>query len=71
MVTSKSLIDAGRLVVLGDRYLPVLEPEAYYLVYPSRSEDHLGMGTFRKWLLGEADAYCRQMPQLRRDEAAA
>ena len=71
MVTSKSLIDAGRLVVLGDRYLPVLEPEAYYLVYPPRSEDHLGMGTFRKWLLGEADAYCRQMPQLRRDEAVA
>jgi LysR family transcriptional regulator, glycine cleavage system transcriptional activator len=71
MVTSKSLIDAGRLVVLGDRYLPVPEPEAYYLVYPPRSEDHRGMSTFREWLLGEADAYCRQMPQLRRDEAAA
>jgi LysR family transcriptional regulator, glycine cleavage system transcriptional activator len=71
MVTSKSLIDAGRLVVLGDRYLPVPEPEAYYLVYPPRSEDHRGMSTFREWLLGEADAYCQQMPQLRRDEAAA
>jgi LysR family transcriptional regulator, glycine cleavage system transcriptional activator len=71
MVTSKSLIDAGRLVVVGDRYLPVPEPEAYYLVYPPRSEDHRGMSTFREWLLGEADAYCRQMPQLRRDEAAA
>lgn len=63
MVTSKSLIDAGRLVVLGDRYLRVAEPEAYYLVYPPRSEDHRGMSTFREWLLGEADAYCKQMPQ--------
>ncbi|GLQ48223.1 biotin transporter BioY [Dyella lipolytica] len=69
MVTCKSLIDAGRLVVLGDRYLPV--PEAYYLVYPPRSEDHRGMSTFRDWLHEEAEAYCRQMPQLRRDEAAA
>jgi LysR family glycine cleavage system transcriptional activator len=60
MVTSKSLIDAGRLVVLGDRYLPV--PEAYYLVYPPRSEDHRGMATFRQWLLQEAQTYERQMP---------
>jgi LysR family transcriptional regulator, glycine cleavage system transcriptional activator len=71
MVTSKSLIDAGRLVVLGDRYLRVPEPEAYYLVYPPRSEDHLGMATFREWLLGEADAYCQQMPAWPDDEAAA
>ncbi|GLQ99452.1 LysR substrate-binding domain-containing protein [Dyella mobilis] len=71
IVTSKSLIDAGRLVVLGDRYLPVPEPEAYYLVYPPRSEDHRGMSTFREWLLGEADAYCQQMPQWPPDEAAA
>jgi len=70
MVTSKSLIDAGRLVVLGDRYLPVPDPEAYYLVYPPRSEDHRGMATFRKWLLAEAEAYCSQMPQLGCDEAA-
>ncbi|WP_233840770.1 LysR substrate-binding domain-containing protein [Dyella sp. 2HG41-7] len=69
MVTSKSLIDAGRLVVLGDRYLPV--PEAYFLVYPLRSEDHRGMATFRTWLHDEAAAYCRDMPQPRRDEAAA
>jgi LysR family glycine cleavage system transcriptional activator len=71
MVTSKSLIDAGRLVVLGDRYLRVPDPEAYYLVYPSRSEDHRGMGTFREWLLGEADEYCRQMPQWPSEEDAA
>ncbi|HUA79246.1 MAG TPA: LysR substrate-binding domain-containing protein [Dyella sp.] len=69
MVTSKSLIDAGRLVVLGDRYLPV--PEAYFLVYPPRSEDHRGMATFRTWLHEEAAAYCREMPQPRRNEAAA
>ena len=69
MVTSKSWIDAGRLVVLGDRYLPV--PEAYHLVYPPRSEDHRGMATFRAWLHEEAEAYCREMPQPQRDEAAA
>ena len=69
MVTSKSLIDAGRLVVLGDRYLPV--PEAYYLVYPPRSEDHRGMATFRQWLLQEAQAYERQMPVWKADAPAA
>jgi LysR family glycine cleavage system transcriptional activator len=58
-------------VVLGDRYLPVLEPEAYYLVYPPRSEDHRGMGTFRAWLLEEAQTYCGQMPQLQCDDAVA
>jgi LysR family transcriptional regulator, glycine cleavage system transcriptional activator len=71
MVTSKSLIDAGRLVVLGDRYLPVPEPEAYYLVYPPRSEDHRGVMTFREWLLGEAGDYCSQMPQWPAEDAAA
>jgi LysR family glycine cleavage system transcriptional activator len=71
MVTSKSLIDAGKLVVLGDRYLPVLEPEAYYLVYPPRSEDHRGMSTFRAWLLEEAQTYCGQMPLLQRDETVS
>ncbi|GLQ89517.1 LysR substrate-binding domain-containing protein [Dyella flagellata] len=68
MITTKSWIDAGRLVVLGDRYLPV--PEAYHLVYPPRSEDHRGMATFRGWLLQEAEAYCREMPQPQRGEAA-
>jgi hypothetical protein len=46
-------------------------PEAYHLVYPPRSEDHRGMVTFRAWLHEEAKAYCRQMPQPQRDEAAA
>lgn len=60
MVTSKSLIDAGRLQVLGEEFLPV--SEAYWLVYPSRSLEHRGLQTFRAWLLAEAEAYCRQMP---------
>jgi LysR family transcriptional regulator, glycine cleavage system transcriptional activator len=71
MVTSKSLIDAGRLVVLGDRYLRVPDPEGYYLVYPPRSEDHRGVMTFREWLLGEADNYCEQMPRWPPEDAAA
>jgi len=68
MVSSRSLIDAGRLVVLGDRYLPI--HEAYWLVYPPRSEEHRGLQVFREWLLGEAEAYCTQMPRLREDKAA-
>ncbi|MEP7185286.1 MAG: LysR substrate-binding domain-containing protein [Rhodanobacter sp.] len=60
MVTSKSLIDAGRLVVLGDRYLPV--KDAYWLVYPPRSQEHRGLQIFREWLLAEAAQYCRDMP---------
>lgn len=67
MNTSRSLIDAGRLVVLDDRYLPV--HEAYWLVYPARSQEHRGLQVFRQWLLAEAEAYCAQMPQLCGDEA--
>jgi DNA-binding transcriptional LysR family regulator len=60
MVTSKSLIDAGRLQVLGEDYLPVAE--AYWLVYPPRSQEHRGLQIFRDWLLAEAADYCRQLP---------
>ena len=67
MVTSKSLIDAGRLVVLGDRYMAV--PEAYWLVYPQRSQEHRGLQVFREWLLAEAADYCRQMPAMGSDVA--
>jgi DNA-binding transcriptional LysR family regulator len=67
MVTSRSLIEAGRLVVLGERYLPI--PEAYWLVYPPRSQEHRGLQAFRKWLLVEAEAFCGQMPELCSDEA--
>jgi len=65
MVTSKSLIDAGRLVVLGDRYMAV--PEAYWLVYPQRSQEHRGLQVFREWLLAEAADYCGQMPAMGAD----
>ena len=65
MVMSKSLIDAGRLVVLGDRYMAVTD--AYWLVYPPRSLEHRGLQVFREWLLAEADDYCRQMPALGSD----
>lgn len=60
MVMSKSLIDAGRLQVLGERYLPV--DDAYWLVYPARSDAHPGLQAFRLWLLAEAQDYCRNLP---------
>lgn len=62
MVTSKSLIEAGRLQVLGNHYLPV--PEAYWLVYPPRSQEHRGLQLFREWLLAEAADYCQQLPTM-------
>jgi LysR family transcriptional regulator, glycine cleavage system transcriptional activator len=68
MVTSKSLIDAGRLQVLGENYLAV--KEAYWLVYPPRSREHRGLQVFRDWLLTEADDYCRQMSAFRPDDTA-
>lgn len=66
MVTSKSLIDAGRLQVLGENYLAV--KEAYWLVYPPRSQEHRGLQLFREWLLAEADDYGRQMSAFRPDD---
>lgn len=68
MVTSKSLIDAGRLQVLGDHYLAV--NEAYWLVYPPRSHAHRGLQLFREWLLAEAADYGRQMSAFRPDDTA-
>lgn len=68
MVTSKSLIDAGRLQVLGNNYLPV--PDAYWLVYPPRSREHRGLQRFRAWLLAEAEDYRRQMSAFRPDDMA-
>jgi LysR family transcriptional regulator, glycine cleavage system transcriptional activator len=57
MVTSRSLIDAGRLVILGQRQMPV--QQAYWLVYPPRSQEHPGLQVFREWLLAEATEYCK------------
>lgn len=59
MVMAKSLIEAGRLLVLGERYLPVTD--AYWLVYPPRSREHRGLQAFRAWLLAEAEDYCRRL----------
>ena len=64
MVMSKSLIDAGRLQVVGDRYLAVTD--AYWLVYPPRSAEQRGQQSFRAWLLAEAEDYCRRLPALPR-----
>jgi LysR family transcriptional regulator, glycine cleavage system transcriptional activator len=68
MVTSKSLIDAGRLEVLGENYLAV--KEAYWLVYPPRSQEHRGLQLFREWLLAEAGDYVRQMSAFRPGDTA-
>ena len=68
MVTSKSLIDAGRLQVLGNHYLRV--EEAYWLVYPPRSREHRGLQLFREWLLAEAADYGRQMLAFRPEDTA-
>jgi DNA-binding transcriptional LysR family regulator len=66
MVTSKALIDAGRLQVLGNHYLRV--EQAYWLVYPVRSREHRGLQQFREWLLSEADDYRQQMSAFRPDD---
>ncbi|HEV2620840.1 MAG TPA: LysR substrate-binding domain-containing protein [Frateuria sp.] len=58
MVTSSSLIHAGRLVVLGERFMPT--EEAYWLVYPPRSEEHGGLAVFRQWVMAEAERYCNE-----------
>ncbi len=68
MVTSKSLIDAGRLQVLGNSYLAV--KEAYWLVYPPRSQEHRGLQRSRDWLLAEAAEYRGQMSSFRPDDLA-
>ncbi len=49
------LVDAGVLLRLFDERLPA--EFAHYLVYPPRSESHVGLAAFRTWLLAEAAAY--------------
>jgi len=55
LVMARSLIECGALTVLCKERLKVAE--AYYLVYPKRSESHGGVMRFRDWLLGEAREY--------------
>jgi hypothetical protein len=52
---------------LGRHYIRV--PEAYWLVYPPRSQDHPGLQLLRAWLHAEANDYCRQLPVLQEDAA--
>ena len=59
MVLARPLIEAGQLMVLGDRYQQI--PEAYFLVYPEHAKDHAGLRTFREWLLCEAGKYSEAM----------
>ena len=55
LVMARSLIECGALTVLCKERLRVAE--AYYLVYPKRSESHSGVTRFRDWLMGEAREY--------------
>lgn len=52
MVRSRSLVEAGQLVVLSEDRLP--SDYAHYLVYPPRSADHRGLLAFRDWLHAQA-----------------
>ncbi|MFC7301052.1 LysR substrate-binding domain-containing protein [Cognatiluteimonas weifangensis] len=52
MVRSRSLVEAGQLVVLSEQRLP--SDFAHYLVYPPRSADHRGLLAFRDWLHAQA-----------------
>ncbi|QWT19886.1 LysR family transcriptional regulator [Bacillus sp. NP157] len=55
LVMARSLIECGALTVLCKERMRVAE--AYYLVYPKRSEAHSGFGRLRQWLLAEAADY--------------
>ncbi|KJV33334.1 LysR substrate-binding domain-containing protein [Luteibacter yeojuensis] len=55
LVMARSLIECGALTVLCTERMRVAE--AYYLVYPKRSEAHTGFGRLREWLLAEAADY--------------
>jgi LysR family glycine cleavage system transcriptional activator len=55
LVMARSLIECGALTVLCKERMRVAE--AYYLVYPKRSEAHTGVARFREWLLAEAAEY--------------
>lgn len=55
LVMARSLIACGALTVLCKERMRVTE--AYYLVYPKRSESHGGVAKFREWLLAEAAEY--------------
>jgi LysR family glycine cleavage system transcriptional activator len=62
MVMARPLIEAGLLRVMGERNLHI--EEAYYLVYPQRSQQHRGLQRFRSWLREEADSYAQDAAAL-------
>lgn len=55
LVMARSLIECGALTVLCKERMRVAE--AYYLVYPKRSEAHAGFTRLCEWLLAEAADY--------------
>lgn len=55
LVMARSLIECGALTVLCKERMRVAE--AYYLVYPKRSESHGGVMKVRDWLMAEAADY--------------
>ena len=55
LTLTRPLIDAGLLVTLSPHRLK--SDYAHYLVYPPRSNDHVGLVAFRDWLLIQARAY--------------
>lgn len=55
LVMARSLIECGALTVLCKERMRVAE--AYYLVYPKRSESHGGVTKVRDWLMAEAADY--------------
>lgn len=59
LVMARSLIDCGALTVLCEQRLRVAE--AYYLVYPRRTEQHAGFLRLREWLLAEAAEHRRRL----------
>ncbi len=69
MTRAQPLVDNALLVPLTGQRLRT--DYAHYLVYPPRSADHLGLQTFRAWLLEEARAYAAQQPQISTSAATA
>lgn len=59
LTRTRLLIDSGQLVRLSAAQLKA--GYAHYLVYPPRSQSHVGVQAFRAWLLLEAEEHDRTM----------
>lgn len=62
------LLDSGQLLQLSDARLKA--NYAHYLVYPPRSQEHVGVQAFRDWMRGEAREHVRRMEQAATPAAA-